>query len=512
MIPWMSPGTLGSHPAAVNSAIAGAVFPTYLSPMHHPLPMLTPLPDFLPEGLGAFVTPEALRHPRLMAWNMQLAAELGLPEWSEVRRSALFTGSELFPGSRPFSTVYAGHQFGHWVPQLGDGRALSLGRLPDGTELQLKGSGQTPYSRFADGKAVWRSSIREYLASEAMHALGIPTTRALALVAGDDPVQRETWERAAVLTRTAPSFVRFGHIEFLSHHGRHEELAALVDAIVAQHFPDWTDDPDRARLFYRETVRRTARLIAQWMAVGFCHGVMNTDNMSILGLTIDYGPYGFLEAYDPHYICNHSDTTGRYAYAEQPRVAQWNLMQLGVAMLPLMPKDQLEEALNAFPDDFTQTYTALMRTKLGLAAREPEDGALLQGWLHLLHKTRADYTRAFRALNSFSPAIGNDRLDTMFGDEPLWNEWRVRYGTRLIRESSDDATRQDAMNAINPAVILRNYMAQEVIDAAEKQDDFTAIENLRALLADPFSRAAETHPYAAASPAWAGDICVSCSS
>ncbi len=477
------------------------------------LPTLTPPAAFLPEGMGASVTPQTLTHPRMMAWNAALAETLGLGGMDAQRRASLFSGAELFPGSQPFASVYAGHQFGHWVQQLGDGRAMSLGRLPEGTELQLKGSGQTPYSRFADGRAVWRSSIREYLASEAMHALGIPTTRALALVAGDDPVQRETWERAAVLTRTAPSFIRFGHFEYLSHHGHHAQLAELVDAVVAQHFPDWTNDSERALLLYRETVRRTARMVAAWMAVGFCHGVMNTDNMSILGLTIDYGPYGFMETYDPHYICNHSDNAGRYAYAEQPRVVQWNLMQLGVALLPLIAKERVEEALNAFPQDFTDAYTAHMRAKLGLATCEAEDGALLQGWLNLLQRAEADYTRAFRLLGHFEPEGENCALDDFFAAQPLlWKEWHAAYAARLARESVDDTTRRAAMDAVNPALVLRNYMAQQVIEAAEQREDFAAIEALGALLANPFGAGADAHPYAAASPAWAGSICVSCSS
>ena len=289
--------------------------------------------------------PTPLPDPRWVAWSPSVAADLGLPTgWMDSTEAAeVFTGNRLLPGSRPLASVYSGHQFGHWAGQLGDGRAIWLGEIDTPTgpqELQLKGAGLTPYSRMGDGRAVLRSSIREFLCSEAMHGLGIPTTRALALTASPAPVVRETVETAAVVTRVAPSFIRFGHFEHFSAAGRIDELRRLADFVIDHHYPACRQGGNPYAALLEAVSARTAELLAQWQAVGFCHGVMNTDNMSILGLTIDYGPFQFLDAYVPGHICNHSDSAGRYAFSRQPNIAYWNLFCLGQALLPLMDDQQ----------------------------------------------------------------------------------------------------------------------------------------------------------------------------
>jgi uncharacterized protein YdiU (UPF0061 family) len=422
-------------------------------------------------------------------------------------------------GTRPFASVYSGHQFGIWAGQLGDGRALLLGEIdtPSGSmEIQLKGSGLTPYSRMGDGRAVLRSSIREFLASEAMHALGIATTRALAVVGSPLPVQRESVESAAVVTRVAPSFLRFGHFEHFAHTAADTaRLRRLLAATIERYFPALAGHREPAAALLEEVALRTARLLAQWQAVGFCHGVMNTDNMSLLGLTIDYGPYGFLDAFDPGHVCNHSDHQGRYAYARQPGIAFWNLHALAQALVPAVDGpaeaagERLIDALEPYKAEFASTLVALLRAKLGLLAARDEDAALADDFLRLMAEDRADYTITWRRLSRFEtqPEAARD----CFLQREKFDAWAQRYRDRLAHEPTPAAERAARMDGVNPKFVLRNHLAQAAIERAQ-QGDFGEVERLLRVLERPFDEQPEHEADAGFPPAWAQQIEVSCSS
>jgi uncharacterized protein YdiU (UPF0061 family) len=407
--------------------------------------------------------------------------------------------------------LYAGHQFGTFVPQLGDGRAILLGEIVNAKRerwtLQLKGAGETPFSRTADGRAVLRSTIREYLCSEAMHALGIPTTRALGIAGADEPVYRETPETAAVLLRLAPSHVRFGSFEVFYARQQHEHLKQLANHVIEEHFPELMGAPDAYENFLIEVVERTARLIAQWQAVGFCHGVMNTDNMSILGLTLDYGPFGFMEAFNPGYVCNHSDDQGRYAYENQPYIGLWNCSRLALALTPLLDAEKCNAALARYEGAFMEKHAMLMRAKLGLAQSMDGDNTLINDLLTLLAEHGTDYTIFFRALSN-----GQSLARDLIINRAAFDTWATRYASRLAAESSNDAERSDRMKAANPKYVLRNHLAQAAIETAEKHRDFSEIDRLLALLQHPFDEQPAFEAYAALPPDWAQDIQVSCSS
>ena len=467
--------------------------------------------------------------PRWVATSDAAAAELGWPAnwWEQEGALAAFSAGEPWPGMDPAATVYSGHQFGVWAGQLGDGRALLLGEVetPNGPrEVQLKGSGMTPYSRRADGRAVLRSSIREFLCSEAMHALGIPTTRALALTASDLPVRRERVETAAVVTRIAPSFLRFGHFEHFCHHVRDGDFSALrrlTDFVIEHHCPDCRAAPQPVAALLAEVARRTARLLADWQAVGFCHGVMNTDNLSVLGLTIDYGPFGFLDGFDPMHVCNHSDDQGRYAYARQPQVAYWNLHALAQALVPLVQGDDehvtavLSDALSQFPDTFAQELNNRMRAKLGLRTQQDGDSALADDFLRLMARHRTDYTLAWRLLGEHrigqSGPLAPEPVRDLFLDGEGFDAWVTRYDDRLRAEHSLDAERQARMHAVNPKYILRNHLAETAIRAAESGDD-SQVQRLHQILTRPFDEQPEHAAYAALPPEWATSLEISCSS
>lgn len=473
----------------------------------------------LPPHFYRRVRPTPLPDPYWVAINPALAAELDLPiddapagPWLE-----LFSGSREPAQGRPLAALYAGHQFGVWVPQLGDGRALLLGDLPDGAggrvELQLKGAGQTPFSRMGDGRAVLRSSIREYLCSEAMHGLGIPTTRALCLVGSDETVWREMPETAAVLTRVSPSFVRFGSFEVFYHRGEHEAVRELADFVLRHHYPDCLAAERPYAAWFAEVARRTAETVAAWQAIGFCHGVLNSDNMSILGLTLDYGPFGFLDAFDAGHVCNHSDHAGRYAYNQQPRVAHWNLLCLASALQPLIEERELIAILDDFPRLFHSAWLARWRARLGLATQEAEDAALVESLLLCLQAQRVDLTVFFRRLSRLPCEGEADTVAALFAEDPAaWHAWRERYRARLAREGSQDAQRQPAMLAVNPKYILRNHLAETAIARARDARDFSEIERLRRCLSRPFDEQPEYEAYADLPPAWAREICLSCSS
>lgn len=471
----------------------------------------------LPPVFYRSVQPQSLSQPYLVAANAPLCAQLGIqPETLDTPAAvALLSGNRLADGMQPVAAVYAGHQFGVFVPQLGDGRALLLGDTADihghRWEWQLKGAGLTPFSRMGDGRAVLRSTIREYLCSEAMHGLGIPTTRALAMVGSPDPVYREQVETAAVLTRLAESFIRFGSFEVFYHRGQHDEIRILADFLIRHHFPDCAEQAQPYAALFSEIVTRTAGLIAQWQAVGFCHGVMNTDNMSVLGLTLDYGPFGFMDGFNAAHVCNHSDHSGRYAYNQQPQVGLWNLHCLASAFLPLVDEETLLSALSSYREQYAQCWMRLMRSKLGLVTELEEDDALIEALLLAMHAHRTDYTVFFRLLADFVPGEDNAPLRDLFLDRSLFDDWAARYAARLQLESTPKATRRAAMLAVNPKYILRNYLAEQAIQAAQ-QGDFTLINRLHDCLQHPFDEQPEYQDFAAEPPAWATEISVSCSS
>ncbi|MGI4858886.1 MAG: protein adenylyltransferase SelO [Janthinobacterium lividum] len=523
---------------AGSFAELGSVFHTRLPAQALPEPYLVCASDDALRDCG--FAPDAAADPAFI----QRFAGAGAPP-APADATAL-------PADLPYATVYSGHQFGNWAGQLGDGRAVSLGELiaPDGRrlEVQLKGSGMTPYSRMGDGRAVLRSSIREFLCSEAMDALGIPTTRALCVIGSDLPVRRETVETAAIVTRYAPSLVRFGHFEHFWSTGQHDALRQLADHVIARAYPALRDTANPYLALLSEVGVKTADLIARWQAVGFCHGVMNTDNMSILGLTIDYGPFGFLDAFDAKHICNHTDQQGRYSYQNQPQVAYWNLFCLAQALLPLIaapraddvqPDDdsdaardaieQAKAALEPFKPRYAAQFAGLMRAKLGLTTETADDTALIDRLLKLMHANRADFTLTFRRLANISMdaaapastraaaadavASGVDRAAArdLFLDRPGFDAWLVDYRARLAGEGRDDATRRAAMNRVNPRYVLRNHLAEVAIRAA-REKDFSETRRLLDVLRHPFDEQPGNAAYAALPPDWATSLEVSCSS
>ncbi len=467
------------------------------------------------------VRPTPLPAPRLVAINPDGAALLDIDASATVAGTliAAANGEIILPGTAPLATLYAGHQFGVWVPQLGDGRAILLGEVVNRNhqrwDVQVKGSGLTRFSRMGDGRAVLRSTIREYLACEAMHGLGIPSTRALLIAASDAPVYREETETAALLIRLAPSHIRFGHFEVFASRGEDDATQQLADYVIDRHFPHLLTLPrsERYPAWYREVVDRTARLIAMWTAAGFAHGVLNTDNMSIVGVTLDYGPYGWLDEYQRDFICNHSDPDGRYAFDQQPRVGLWNCARLGEALHTLVPSPDALAALESYRTTFETEMDRLMRLKLGLTAREDRDIQLTAAVLGMLHDLRVDYPRFFRALSGWSAAdaASRDRLHAEVSDGARLDAWLGMYAQRLRRESSRDAERQALMLRANPRFVLRNWMAQEAIVHAQA-GNYHTIEALRRLLATPFDEHPGSERYAERPPAWAREISVSCSS
>ena len=465
------------------------------------------------------VCPTPVPHPYLVAYSPDALKLLELDE-REVRRSEFidtFAGNHLLPGMDALAALYAGHQFGHFVPQLGDGRAILLGEVKAengaGWEVQIKGGGRTPYSRGGDGRAVLRSSIREYLCSEAMYALGIPTTRALAIVGSDKPVYREDEETAAIVTRLAPSFVRFGSFEVFYYRNQIKPIRQLADYVIARYYPELSTLADPYPEFLRQVTLRTADLMAQWQAVGFSHGVMNTDNMSILGLTLDYGPFGFLDAFDPGYICNHSDTAGRYAFDQQPDVAAWNLTKLAQALVPLMSVETASAAIADYPQAFGTRYLERMAAKFGLPPGSDAANLVLSA-LQLLGKNRVDYTIFMRGLCDFDSRTGapNTPLRDHFIDRAAFDAWALQYAAALRTQALPDTERNRAMRRVNPKYILRNHLAEVAIRRAADQRDYSEIERLHTLLTQPYDEQAEFEAYAESPPDWAKQIEVSCSS
>ena len=467
------------------------------------------------------VDPTPLPAPYLVAFNSDAAALLGLdPREAEAADAPLYlSGGKRIPGAEPIAQAYAGHQFGVWVPQLGDGRAFLLGQAvgPHGVrwDLHLKGAGRTRFSRFGDGRAVLRSAIREYLACEALFGLGIPTTRALCIVGSTLPVQRERTETAATLLRLSPSHVRFGTFEYFAAREDAARVRELVDYVVREHFPDLQEVPDPRLPFFGAVCRRTAQLIAHWMAAGFAHGVMNTDNMSVLGLTLDYGPFGFLDQYQAGFICNHTDIEGRYAFDQQPSVGMWNCARLGDALMAPDDDPALWQAeLESYWPAFRETYRSLLLGKLGLssAATDPADSeaaALLSELLGILQLEQLDYSGFFRELCDYS--VNGERSTINRGGSERMQAWLRRYENRLRIEGSRDAERRARMRGLNPKYVLRNWVAQEAIERAET-GEFRLIEELRQVLRDPYAEHPDMERFAAPPVGAAREIAVSCSS
>ncbi|PFH12115.1 uncharacterized protein YdiU (UPF0061 family) [Collimonas sp. PA-H2] len=492
------------------------------TPAAHPLDHLKIANSFaeLPSSFYTRLMPTPLPAPYLVDASASAASLIGLTPAALASQELLeaLAGNRLHPNSTPLAAVYSGHQFGVWAGQLGDGRAILLGDVEAAAggrmELQLKGAGATPYSRMGDGRAVLRSSIREYLCSEAMAALGIPTSRALAIVGSDQLAMRERPETTAVVTRMAPSFVRFGSFEHWYYNNQHDTLKTLADYVIAGFYPELLAAANPYQALLAEVTRRTAHLMAQWQAVGFMHGVMNTDNMSILGLTLDYGPFGFMEAYDPSHICNHTDQQGRYAYNKQPQIGHWNCFALGQALLPLIGSvEATEAALSSYQAQYGAKLDELLHAKLGLATHQPDDDKLLDAMFALMQASHVDFTLFFRRLGNLQlDGAGADTpLRDLFIDRAAFDAWALQYRARLKLENSRDDSRKLAMDDCNPKYVLRNYLAQTAIEQAQNKD-FSEVRKLLEILENPFDEQPQHAKYAELPPDWARGLEVSCSS
>lgn len=462
----------------------------------------------LGDTFSSLVMPEPLHNPRLVVSSASAMELLDLDpsEAGSEIFTELFSGQKIWSEAEPRAMVYSGHQFGHYNPQLGDGRGLLLGEVLNDRgehwDMHLKGAGITPYSRMGDGKAVLRSSIREFLASEALHALGIPTSRALCVTVGDNAVYREREERGAMLLRLSPSHIRFGHFEFFYYTDQKDALRRLVDFTLENLYPECRNQPQPELALFREVLLRTADMVARWQAYGFCHGVMNTDNMSILGITFDYGPYAFLDEYDAQHICNHSDHEGRYAFDRQPDIAQWNMACLGQALTPFVSVEELKAVIAGFMPYFERRYLDLMRTRLGWSGEHEEDAGLLEQLLTLMQDSASDYNLTLRHLAEDQSSVRDD-----FVDRDAFDLWFALHQKRQVADPTALAGRL----AVNPLYLLRNYLAQEVITAAE-EGNYEPVNRLHQVLSQPFSRQATADHFAAPPPEWGRRLEISCSS
>jgi len=449
----------------------------------------------LPEHFFARLAPTPVAAPKLIRFNAALAEELGLSTegLDESALAEIFAGNRLPPGAQPIAMAYAGHQFGHFVPQLGDGRALLLGEVRDRhgmlRDIQLKGSGRTPYSRGGDGRAALGPVLREYVISEAMHALGIPATRALAAVVTGETVYREAALPGAILTRVAASHVRVGSFQFFAARGDDAATRRLADYVIARHYPAAAAAAQPYLALLDAVVERQAALIAAWMLVGFIHGVMNTDNMAVSGETIDFGPCAFMDAFDPARVFSSIDSQGRYAFANQPNAGQWNLARFAETLLPLLGDDsetaiaRATGILSSFPVRFSAHWRCGMRAKLGLEREEDTDGELIQGLLDAMERLQADYTLTFRGLCDGVVPAGAD-------------QWELQWRARLARETRSPAARAVAMRAVNPAYVPRNHRIEQIIVAASERADFAPFAELLEVLASPFEERARYAAYA----------------
>ena len=497
------------------------------------------------ESAFSFVNPTSTVNPSIVHVSKAVASFLGLTEEDIASQEFLdvFSGTKVFRDTKPYAMCYGGHQFGHWAGQLGDGRAINLMEIVHENKrwaLQLKGAGPTPYSRTADGLAVLRSSIREHLCSEAMYHLGVPTTRSLSLIKSGEKVARDmmyngnvAYEDGAIVCRVAPSFIRFGNFQIFASRKDHKTLRQLVDYTIDEFFPEITiDTPDRIPAFFKSVAERTLKMIVDWQRVGFVHGVMNTDNLSILGLTIDYGPYGWLEGYDPDWTPNTTDKQNkRYRYGYQPRIALWNLLQLANAIYPLVENAKpFEEVLENFQKQYRIQYLQMMGQKIGIENVSEQDAVLIDALQTVLQATETDMTIFFRNLAEFNPQteITEDGKflevveKAFYKPEEIereilmnWKDWFTKYNDRLTKDTRSDEERKSSMNLVNPKYVLRNYMAQIAIEAAEK-NDYSILNELHELLKKPYDEQVDSEKWFEKRPEWArhkvGCSMLSCSS
>ncbi|MGR6834604.1 protein adenylyltransferase SelO [Aliivibrio wodanis] len=470
----------------------------------------------LPNCFFTYVQPTPLENADWLIWNSELAMRFGLPEIPQNSPELLssFSGEVVPSAFSPLAMKYAGHQFGGYNPDLGDGRGLLLAEIADKEgnyfDLHVKGAGLTPYSRSGDGRAVLRSTIREYLCSEAMAGLGIPTTRALGMMTSDTPVFREGYETGALLIRMAETHIRFGHFEHLFYSNLLAEQKLLADKVIEWHFPDCLDAEKPYVAMFNEIIDRTAYMIAQWQAVGFAHGVMNTDNMSIIGQTFDYGPFGFLDDYELGYICNHSDYQGRYAFNQQPKIGLWNLSALAHSLSALIDKSDLEISLEQYEIQLHGYFSQAMRKKLGLLSKQKGDSRLFESMFELLSQNSVDYTRFMRAL-SYLDTQDKQTVVNLFIDREAAALWVDFYLLRCEVEVESTEVRCKEMRKVNPKYILRNYLAQQAIDKA-KEGDYSGVDVLAMLLALPFDEHPDFEQYAQLPPEWGKKMEISCSS
>ena len=456
------------------------------------------------------LSPSPLLAPKLIDLSEEAFKLLGLDP-AKVDKNYLekvINGETILDGSQPYAMCYAGHQFGFYSPRLGDGRVINLGHTK-GYHLQLKGSGPTIYSRNGDGRAVLRSSVREYLMSEAMFHLGIPTSRALGIISSEHEVQREKKETGAIVLRLSSSWIRFGHFEYFFYKRKYDKLKALLDYTIKESYPHLQDKEDPYILFFKELVQRTAELIAQWQAFGFNHGVMNTDNMSIAGLSIDYGPFAFLDRYESNYICNHSDTEGRYSFGNQPYIAQWNLSKLLHALTPLINEEAMQKALESYRTLYTKAYTKLMLQKLGLIEELKEDRLLIRSLLKMLQDNHTDYTVFFRALCRYD-ADGSVFKELEINPSSL-ELWLEMYDKRLLLQDLSQVQRETKMLRTNPKYVLKNHILQKAISALE-EDDRSVFDILKTLLLKPYDEHTAYESYAKSTSTDLSNLQLRCSS
>ena len=468
----------------------------------------------LPERFYARLAPTPVAAPRLVKLNRALAMQLGLdPEaLASPQGVEMLAGNRIAPGSEPIAMAYAGHQFGNFVPQLGDGRAILLGEIVDRSgrrrDLQLKGAGPTPFSRSGDGRAAVGPVLREYIVSEAMAALGIPTTRSLAAVTTGEPIWRDGELPGAVLTRVASSHVRVGTFQFFAARGDTEALRLLADHVIARHAPEAREPAEPYRALFEAVIARQAALVAKWLLVGFIHGVMNTDNCSIAGETIDYGPCAFMDAYNPETVFSSIDQQGRYAYAHQPSIAHWNLARFGETLLPLLADDGdkalaiANEVLGTFRQHYVTALIGGLRRKLGLFTEEEGDAALAQDLLNAMTDGQADFTLTFRRLGeAAADPAADEEVRNLFGEKrQALDAWLPRWRERLSREPQDGAGRRAAMHAVNPVYIPRNHRVELALAAAAEREDYAPFEELLMVLAKPYEERAEFSAYAEPPP------------
>jgi uncharacterized protein YdiU (UPF0061 family) len=472
-----------------------------------------------PESFYHKVLPKPLKNTHLISFNPHVAELLDLDP-CQVKPSELieyFGSAKLLRGSEPLAMKYSGHQFGVYNPELGDGRGVLLGeivnRLGERWDLHLKGAGQTAYSRFGDGRAVLRSSIREYLISEAMHALKIPTTRALCLLGSEEYTLREGMEPCALVVRVTQSHIRFGHFEHLYHTRRYDDLKALADYCVERYFAQHLVAPNPYLAMFEEIRDRSIDMVARWQAYGFVHGVLNTDNMSILGETFDYGPYAFMDEFRLDYVSNHTDHQGRYAFQRQPDIVLWNLSCLAQTLLPLVDRESLIELLDGYAERYRAVYYQLMRERLGLLSQRESDVELIDQLIRLAASQRIDLNRFLRDLSQFDESTdeGLSRCLRHFKHPLAATDWMLAYSQRIDEEQTSDAERHQQMLSINPCYLLRSYMLEEAIREAH-QGDYRLVNTLLKVVREPFFERCEYADYAGEPPDWASGICLSCSS